>query len=115
VDRWTSNGNSEKKDTNLTYIFSFESANILARSCLSISCFPSVLQNFDKKVWRGGQVMKILKKIVSASCIVLFERVDMWTRRCLSIPYFSFCYVIFTILTKSVDRWTSNENSENKF
>ena len=25
---------------------------------------------------------------------------------------FSFCYVPFTILTKSVDRWTSNENSE---
>ena len=87
---------------------------MLARSCLSISCFLSVLQNFDKKVWTGGQVMKILKKVVSASFIFLFESVDMSTRRCLSTSCFSLCYVPFTSLTKSVDRWTSNENSEKK-
>ena len=35
---------------------------------------------------------------------------NMWTRICLSIS----CYVSFIILTKSVDRWTSNENSEKR-
>jgi hypothetical protein len=41
--------------------------------------------------------------------------VDMWTRSCLSIPFFSFFLVPLKLLTKSVDRWTSNENSEKKF
>jgi hypothetical protein len=43
---------------------------------------------FWQKVWTGGQEMKILNKIDSTSCIFLFESVDMWTRRCLSISCF---------------------------
>ena len=41
-----------------------------------------------QKVWTGGQVMKIMKKILLTSCIFLFASVDMWTKRCLSISYF---------------------------
>ena len=33
----------------------------------------------------------------------------MCVQECVSLFHISFCYVPFTMLTKSVDRWTSNE------
>ena len=56
--------------------------------------------------------MKILKKIVSTSCIFLFASVDMWTKRCLSILCFLSGMYSSQFWQKSVDRWTSKENSE---
>ena len=75
------------------------------RSCFSTSCFVSVLQNSDKKVWTGGQVMKIQKKIVSASCIFLFESVDMWTKGA-----FLF-HVFFLLCSRNSDKkvWTGGQ------
>jgi hypothetical protein len=46
------------------------------------------------------------------SCISLFKSVDMWTRSCFSIScFFSFLYPP-KCFAKSVDRWTSSENSK---
>jgi hypothetical protein len=39
--------------------------------------------------------------------------VDMWTRSCFSISCFLSFLVSFKIMSKSVDKWTSNENFEN--
>jgi hypothetical protein len=86
---------------------------LFKRNCFSTSCFVSVLQNSDKKVWTGGQVMKIQKKIVSASCIFLFESVDMWTKGAFLFHVFFLLCSLHNVDTKSVDRWTSNENSFN--
>ena len=58
--------------------------------------------------------MKIMKKIVSTSCIFLFASVDMWTKRCLSILCFLFVMYSSQFWQKSVDRWTNNENYEKK-
>jgi hypothetical protein len=54
--------------------------------------------------------MKIFEKN-STIYVLLFKCVD----KNVSFYFmFSFCHVPFTMLTKSVDRWTSNENSEKK-
>ena len=84
------------------------------KKCLSISHFLLLctLHNFDKKVWTGGPVMEILKKIVSTSWIFLFASVDMWTKRCLSFSCFLSVMYSSQFWQKSVDRWTSNENYE---
>ena len=66
-------------------------------------------------VWTGGPVMKIMKKIVSTSCIFLFASVDMWTKRCLSISCFLSVMYSSQFWQKSVDRWTNNENYEKSF
>ena len=58
--------------------------------------------------------MKIMKKIVSTSCIFLFASVDMWTKRCLSILCFLSVMYSSQFWQKSVDRWTNNENYEKK-
>ena len=73
---------------------------------------PYTLQNFDKNMWIGGQAMKIFEKNNSTVYVLLFKCVD----KNVSLYFtFSLCYVPFTMFTKSVERWTSNENSENKF
>ena len=51
---------------------------------------PCTLQNLVKKVWTGGQVMKISEKNVSTYYVLLCKSVDMWTIVCLSISYFFF-------------------------
>ena len=60
----------------------------------------STLHNFDKKVWTGGPVMKIMKKnsfnlmyISICKCRYVDKKVSFYFM-------FSFCYVLFTILTK---------------
>ena len=60
----------------------------------------STLHNFDKKVWTGGPVMKIMKKnsfnlmyIFICKCRYVDKKVSFYFM-------FSFCYVLFTILTK---------------
>ena len=142
VDQWTSNDNSEKKSFSLMYIliykcvicgqkvpfyFMFSFCYVLftiltqkvwtrgqVMKILFISLFllPYTLQNFDKNMWIGGQAMKFFEKNHSTVYILLFKCVD----KNVSLYFtFSFCYVPFTMLTKSVERWTSNENSENKF
>ena len=65
------------------------------------------LQNFDKKVWTGGQVMKISeKKPVLTQCVLFFKSVDVWTGCCLSILFLpSFLYTLF-ILQKV---WTGGQ------
>ena len=93
VDRWTSFESSEKKNNfHLMYfiiikcglvekklylyfpfslfclpskIFS-KSVDRWTRSCISILCFLSFLYppNYFQKVWTGGQVLKVLKKII---------------------------------------------------
>ena len=106
------------------------------RSCFSTSCFVSVLQNSDKKVWTSGQVMIIQKKKVSASCIFLFIRMGYIDKfhylkpcflfhifflsctlptifKCGQVAVFLFCVFFllctFKIFSKSVDRWTNSE------
>jgi hypothetical protein len=96
------------------YLSLLESVDMWTRSCLSISCFLSFLYplKYLQKVWTGGQALNILEK-KSTSCISLFKNVDMWTRSCFSISCFLSFLVSFKIMSKSVDKWTSNENFEN--
>ena len=76
--------------------------------------FSLCLSKNWQKVWTGGQVMKIMKKIFLTSCIFLFASVDMWTKRCFSISYFLSVMYSSQFWQKSVDRWTNNENYEKK-
>ena len=63
-------------------------------------------------MWTGGQAMNIFEKNNSTAYVLLFKCVD---KNVYFYFMFSLCCVPFTMLTKSVDRWTSNENSENQF
>ena len=99
---------------------SLKSVDMWTRCCLSISFFLSfflscTLYFLLQKVWTGGQVLKILKK-VSIPLISFLKSVDMWTKSCLSNSFFlSFFFLVpFIFLQKCVDRWTSNENSEKR-
>ena len=73
------------------------------------------LHNFDKKVWTGGPVMKIMKKSYN---LFLFSFLKVWTFVnetvfLFHIFFLSFLYPSF-FLQKSVDRWTSKKISEKK-
>ena len=75
VDRWTSNENFWKI-VSTYYVLLCKSVDMWTRSCFSISSFlfTLYLQNFDKKVWTGGQVMKNFDKSFVAE---LLENVIM--------------------------------------
>ena len=106
----------QKKKVLASWIFLFESVDsgqkVPFYFIFSFCYFPFTI--LTQKVWTGGQVMEILKQIVSTSGIFLFESVDMPTRRCLSISYFLSSMHPSQFCQKSVDRWTSNENYEKK-
>ena len=117
VDRWTSNGNSEKI-VSTSCIFLFASVDMWTRRSLSISCFLSVIypsQFWQKSVDRWTSNENSEKK-VSISFILLLESVHLWTSSCLSISFFLLSTLYPSkFWQKSVDRWTSNENFWKKF
>ena len=89
VDRWTSKENFEKKrQSPLFYCLRVWTCGQEAVFLFHLFFLPCTLQNVDKKVWTGGQVMKISDKKVSIPFILLLKSVDMWTRSCLSFSCF---------------------------
>ena len=61
-------------------------------------------------MWTGGQASKIQNILMATLCISFFK-CALWTRGCLSISFFlSTLYP--SVFSKSVDRRTSSENSE---
>ena len=61
------------------------------------------LHNFDKKVWTGGPIMKIMKK-KSISFILLLESANLWTSSCHSI-----LFLLSTIQNFDQKMWTDEK------
>ena len=53
-----------------------------------------------QKVWTGGQVMKIMKKNIFNLMYILICKCGYVDKKVFFYFIFSFCYVLFTILTK---------------
>ena len=72
------------------------------------------LHNFDKKVWTGGPVMKIMKKSYNLFYFHFWKCGHLWMKLSFISYFLSFFLVPFIFLQKSVDRWTSKKISEKK-
>ena len=62
--------------------------------------FSLCLSKNWQKVWTGGQVMKIMKKNIFNLMYILICKCGYVDKQVFFYFIFSFCYVLFTILTK---------------
>ena len=62
--------------------------------------FSLCLSKNWQKVWTGGQVMKIMKKNIFNLMYILICKCGYVDQKVFFYFIFSFCYVLFTILTK---------------
>ena len=62
--------------------------------------FSLCLSKNWQKVWTGGQVMKIMKKNIFNLMYILICKCGYVDKKVFFYFIFSFCYVLFTILTK---------------
>ena len=84
------------------------------RACLSISCFLSFLyppKNVAKNVDRWTS-SKNSENLNGNHMYFIIQKCALWTRSCLSISFFLSTLYPLVFFAKSVDRWTSSENSE---
>ena len=107
VDRWTNNENYEKKNQSLlSYCLKVQTCGQVVVILFYFFFLPHfsfllcTLHNFDKKVWTGGPVMKIMKKSYNLFYFHFWKCGHLWMKLSFISYFLSFFFVPFIFFAK---------------
>ena len=98
VDRWTKRKILRKQFQ--AHLFCRVKVWTLGKKLPFYFMFSLCLSKNWQKVWTGGQVIKIMKKNIFNLMYILICKCGYVDKKVFFYFIFSFCYVLFTILTK---------------